>query len=179
MKKITGFLVCLAVLLVLVFSMSGHFVQGKDGTSSHEAKYVLAQAESQSSDAEYKGKEACKMCHEDRYKKWKKSPHAKAIETLKESELSEEKCVKCHVTGFGEGGYGLDQSEEQNKKFQNVQCEACHGPGSIHIKKIMKAKMAGKEPKNVGAHIDKGSGCTQCHNPHIDREKQAKKHRSK
>lgn len=38
-------------------------------------------------------------------------------------------CLKCHATAYGE------KIEEVGKKFlPNVQCEACHGPGSEQVK---------------------------------------------
>ena len=40
------------------------------------------------------------------------------------------KCVGCHVTGYGQvGGSSLGHT----KRLENVQCETCHGPGSMHV----------------------------------------------
>lgn len=63
---------------------------------------------------------------------WDASGHAKAYATLqrdfKEYNLD---CVSCHVTGYGKPG---GSTVTWNAKLQNVQCEECHGPGSLHAK---------------------------------------------
>ncbi|MHB8766989.1 MAG: multiheme c-type cytochrome, partial [Deferrisomatales bacterium] len=58
-------------------------------------------------------------------------------------------CLECHVTGFGEwGGWGGAGGID----LAGVQCEACHGPGSLHpAAKISRA----------GAAAEKA--CRQCH----------------
>ena len=38
-------------------------------------------------------------------------------------------CISCHTTGWDEpGGASLARNEE----LRDVQCEVCHGPGSLH-----------------------------------------------
>lgn len=88
--------------------------------------------------AKYVGSEKCKKCHEDAYKVWAGTPHAHAYETLatkpKRPTLRQYdgECVVCHVTGFGNQTGFTDEARTPHLK--NVGCEACHGPGSEHIK---------------------------------------------
>ncbi|MCA9687401.1 MAG: cytochrome c family protein, partial [Myxococcales bacterium] len=81
--------------------------------------------------AGYVGIDSCNECHEEAVAMWKTTVHAGAYETLvegnKQFDLS---CVNCHVTGFREPG-GSEVVENQN--LQDVQCEQCHGPGSLHV----------------------------------------------
>lgn len=80
----------------------------------------------------YSGVEKCEMCHEEAVQSWRQTVHANAYETLekinKQFDLS---CVGCHVTGFRKPG-GSEVVE--NEGLRDVQCEVCHGPGSIHNK---------------------------------------------
>lgn len=110
--------------------------------------------------AGYIGVEACTTCHDDARKVWDATPHAKAYSTLqkdfKEYNLD---CTSCHVTGYGKAG---GSTVTFNEKLQNVQCEECHGPGSLHAKK----------PKEKGLIIVKpepGSCVSACHHPpHVE-----------
>jgi hypothetical protein len=81
--------------------------------------------------AGYAGIEACADCHEEAVAHWKTTVHAGAWETLvvdkKDLDLS---CVSCHVTGFRKPG-GSELVE--NLGLRDVQCEVCHGPGSLHV----------------------------------------------
>ncbi|MCR9160051.1 MAG: multiheme c-type cytochrome [Nannocystaceae bacterium] len=78
----------------------------------------------------YVGIEACSDCHDEAVEFWENTPHASAYETLvvdnKQFDLS---CVGCHVTGFRRPG-GAEVVE--NTGLVDVQCEVCHGPGSLH-----------------------------------------------
>jgi hypothetical protein len=79
----------------------------------------------------YAGIEACADCHSEAVQMWKTTVHSRAYETLvtanKQYDLS---CVNCHVTGFRAPG-GSEVVENQH--LQSVQCEQCHGPGSLHV----------------------------------------------
>jgi hypothetical protein len=79
------------------------------------------------------GVEECTTCHEEERAFWDGTAHAHAYKTLvdgsKEYNLE---CVGCHVTGYGKPG---GSTVTHNAKLQNVQCETCHGPGSLHAKK--------------------------------------------
>lgn len=143
---------------------------------------VLAFAAGAAED-EYKyiGVKACGKCHDEELignqeAEWEKSPHAKAMETLKGDEaarIAKEKgltepayeadeCVKCHSTA-----HGLEESDFHRRPLaisDGVQCESCHGPGSEYRKKKTmsdrdKALAAGMWEPGKNEEI-----CTACHN---------------
>src|SRR5262249_26793158 len=82
----------------------------------------------------YVGTEKCKKCHEHAYKKWQKTPHSHAYQTLVEDPKPphlrqyDGECVVCHVVGFGyKGGF---TNEAKTPHLKDVGCENCHGPAS-------------------------------------------------
>jgi len=103
----------------------------------------------------YVGIDICSNCHEEPRKVWDKTAHARAYPTLakqfKEYNLD---CVSCHVTGYDRpGGSTVTQVAE----LKDVQCEACHGPGSLHSAKPEKVKVPVPKP---GPDV-----CLACHHP--------------
>ncbi len=109
--------------------------------------------------AHYVGVEACSDCHDDARKVWDKTTHAHAYPTLqkdfKEYNLD---CVSCHVTGYDKPG---GSTVTHNEKLQNVQCENCHGPGSLHVDNPTKKGLIVVSPK-----VDVCVGCH--HPPHVE-----------
>jgi hypothetical protein len=105
--------------------------------------------------ASYVGVDACTNCHEEPRKVWDATGHAHAYPTLekqfKEANLD---CVGCHVTGYDKPG---GSTVTFVKDLKNVQCEVCHGPGSLHAAK----------PEKVAIPIAKPSPdtCLSCHHP--------------
>ncbi len=80
--------------------------------------------------AKYAGVENCKMCHPDIHTDWSKSRHAKAFELLVDvGEEKNPKCLTCHATGYGKGGF---TDTTATPDLAGVTCEACHGPGADH-----------------------------------------------
>lgn len=133
------------------------------------AGILAAAADKPVTEAAYIGVKKCKMCHMKQFKAWQKMKHAKNFEALVGDEKKDPECLKCHTTGFGDGGYDMNKSDEENKKFENVQCESCHGPGSKHF----------KSPKNEKKEtiIKKSASCADCHNLHKSFGEEAKKKR--
>jgi len=79
----------------------------------------------------YAGVEACTSCHQSERVFWEKTPHRAAYATLaKQSKEFNLECVGCHVTGYEAPG-GSTVAHVDGLK--DVQCEVCHGPGSLHI----------------------------------------------
>jgi len=106
--------------------------------------------------AHYVGDEECEGCHQAAAAFWKKTVHARAWDILTEvgKEASYD-CVSCHVTGWGEpGGSNL----AHNQPLRAVQCEVCHGPGSLH------ADANGKEKKSSLVRRTPEERCKGCHN---------------
>ncbi len=113
-----------------------------------------------SNQASFVGVDACTDCHDEERKVWDATPHAKAYPTLqKDFKEYNLECVSCHVTGYGLPG---GSTVTHNEKLQNVGCEVCHGPGSLHI----------KAPSNkdlIIASPDLKTCVSECHHPpHVD-----------
>ena len=103
----------------------------------------------------YVGIDSCTNCHDAPRKVWDQTKHAHAYATLstqfKEFNLD---CVSCHVTGYDRpGGATVTHVED----LENVQCESCHGPGSLHAAKPEKVHVPVAKP---GAEV-----CLSCHHP--------------
>jgi len=106
--------------------------------------------------AYYVGGEKCVSCHKPAVRFWQHTVHAHAWKTLIEvGKEAHDDCVSCHVTGYGEiGGSSLGYT----RGLQDIQCEVCHGPGSIHVEK------RGKESPFAGSTKTPESICVRCHN---------------
>ena len=81
--------------------------------------------------ATYVGMNRCAGCHTSAIATWRRTVHSHAWKTLVEGgKQADYKCIGCHVTGFGQvGGSSLGFT----KNLESVQCETCHGPGSLHV----------------------------------------------
>ena len=85
--------------------------------------------------ARYVGMNQCRRCHDEIMKSFSTSRHSKAFVSLASRGKDDDgKCVPCHVTGYGKAG-GFDNLED-TPEMSGVQCESCHGPGSLHTGKI-------------------------------------------
>lgn len=106
--------------------------------------------------AHFSGDASCVRCHKAAARFCKRTAHAHAWQTLEAvGKTGHGDCVSCHVTGYGEvGGASLGFS----KGLERVQCEACHGPGSIHVEK------RGLEKPLALSTGTPESVCTHCHN---------------
>ncbi|TAH39641.1 MAG: hypothetical protein EYC70_02305 [Planctomycetota bacterium] len=137
---------------------------------------------------QYVGADKCKPCHNKAeagamHDKWAASLHAKAMESLASEaakKLAAEKgiadplkapeCLKCHQTAHGVDAKLVAKSF---KPEQGVQCESCHGPGSLHVKARMTAAAKGEGkgqpgPLAIPAGEQKLADealCKSCHNP--------------
>jgi hypothetical protein len=106
----------------------------------------------------YVGMDKCVSCHKPETAYWRTTVHAHAWKTLVDvGKQADYKCVNCHVTGYGEvGGTSLGHTE----RFENIQCETCHGPGSVHV------AAKGLEDPPAVQRFAPSPVCTNCHNPH-------------
>lgn len=80
---------------------------------------------------------------------------------------SDEACVRCHVTGYGEPGGFVDI--ETTPELAGVGCEMCHGPGGTYIQDgymTLKNKEYKKADIVAVGMIDTVSleQCEGCHN---------------
>ncbi|NVL89979.1 MAG: hypothetical protein HWN69_03140 [Desulfobacterales bacterium] len=106
----------------------------------------------------YVGMEKCKECHPGdvkTYSEWKYSRNFRILEMR--GKEHDPQCVPCHTTGYGKPGGFV--SVEETPHMKNVQCEACHGPASLHVKAptIEEHQRTLSIPRNV---------CTTCHHQH-------------
>ena len=105
---------------------------------------------------QYLGVKVCKLCHtqDGVYPSWEKTPHATAwtaVDTLKLTADQKKVCQNCHATGTTASG----------ELLTNVQCEACHGPGSGYSKmNIMKDQ---KLALQNGLILPDSATCVRCH----------------
>ncbi len=83
-------------------------------------------------DQEYTGSKKCASCHFEEYMAWRKTGHAKAFDLLTAKYENDEKCLKCHTTGYGEATGFKDKTS--TPALAGITCETCHGPGSEHEK---------------------------------------------
>jgi hypothetical protein len=128
----------------------------KTGEANVKAAANVAVPAPAKGQAAYTGTESCTECHEDAATFWKKTVHATAWKTLVDrGQQFDLDCIGCHVTGWEKpGGSNLGH----NDKLRDVQCETCHGPGSIHV-----AQRGTEEPAAVKLAPAEDLCATQCH----------------
>jgi hypothetical protein len=103
----------------------------------------------------YVGHDSCITCHEEAYEHWKTTPHARAYQSLVDKNRQYDvACIGCHVVGYEKPGGACSIADVKGRT--DVQCESCHGPGSIHAEEGTKASMSPKVPEAV---------CKRCHDP--------------
>lgn len=126
--------------------------------------------------ATYVGAQTCKTCHQQAFDVWQKAKfivdgkdeqgnsikreigHSKAWKTLSDIHKDTDRsCIGCHSIGFMQPGGYCKTNEVDFRK--DVQCESCHGPGSLHAQSGNKALIK----RNVSEET-----CRSCHHvPHI------------
>jgi hypothetical protein len=106
--------------------------------------------------AAFLGDASCARCHKQAMAFWRTTVHARAWKTIVDgAKTGFPDCVSCHVTGYGEvGGSSLGHLG----KLTNVQCETCHGPGSLHV-----AAEGLEDPPAVRRETPVAT-CLRCHN---------------
>jgi 2',3'-cyclic-nucleotide 2'-phosphodiesterase (5'-nucleotidase family) len=82
----------------------------------------------------YLGVGSCISCHPDAFDVYVQSRHAHAYQTLASQFVHrDDNCIGCHVTGYGKrGGFSGLRRLGSPVDLIDVQCEACHGPGTEH-----------------------------------------------
>ncbi len=100
------------------------------------------------------GDRDCRNCHPGAFASWERTRHARAYATLeKGGRQFDLDCVSCHVTGWKQPGGPCDVGSTAGR--QGVQCEACHGPASLHA----------VDPPGHIVRDPATSVCTRCHTP--------------
>jgi len=133
----------------------------KDNRTIQKELYAKAQLEAASGPDEsagaYVGIGACQSCHVEQFDVHAATAHARAYETLASRFVHHDtNCVGCHVTGYGQpGGFAGVRLRGSMTDLVDVQCEACHGPGSEH--------------RRDGSYRATAiQSCVQCHTPEED-----------
>lgn len=104
----------------------------------------------------------CGNCHVGIQAGWETTGHADAWEGLQASGHAQEFCEGCHTvnelgnTSEDEGGWVATG----DPRYHDVQCESCHGPGSMHLD-----NPDGVRPfANLAVSgLDDQTGCAECH----------------
>ncbi len=100
----------------------------------------------------YLGVDVCARCHGELMPRFTLSRHSRAMGTLRaRGEETNPVCLPCHTTGYGRPtGYSPETETKGAPYLQGVQCEACHGPGTMH--------------ERTGAYAEAGrKSCRACH----------------
>ena len=124
--------------------------------------------------AKYVGAEVCISCHKmdslgNQFRRWLGTPHSRSWVMLQGKEAKEfaEKmgiedpqkspiCLRCHAPVFRDTSLWCKSFHPED----GVQCEACHGPGSLHVKAMKAGRMTEEAmlPKPKGKRF-----CMMCH----------------
>jgi Zn finger protein HypA/HybF involved in hydrogenase expression len=179
MKKAVLILIMVIVgsLLVFGFAVSQ---QEPETTEADTVKKEAAQEDTSKKEDttkvvhKYIGNTKCKMCHNTKAKgliwdTWSKTKHSTAYATLANEESKaigkkmkieepqkDAKCLKCHVSGYGQS------TSDKYSMEEGVGCEGCHGPGENYwAMKVMKDKKLALE--NGLVEPDEKL-CATCHN---------------
>jgi len=109
-----------------------------------------AKAKSAENPDRFLGADLCMRCHQSEGEQWKSTSHAVAWKTLTDGgNDTKAECVSCHVVGYRKpGGF---QSVADAPKLANVQCESCHGMGTMH-ESFAQPKKTVTEQTCVGCH---------------------------
>ncbi len=111
-----------------------------------KARLPKIQVDNKELQPKYVGSLACKKCHAKEYDIWDSTKHAGAYQTLIDNPKAfpphnrqfDAECVVCHtvgfkyLTGFRDDAAGYVTAEKSKHLF-GVGCEACHGPGNLHV----------------------------------------------
>jgi predicted CXXCH cytochrome family protein len=112
----------------------------------------------------------CGNCHVEKQASWIMTGHAKAWADVAAGGHADATCNKCHTTngatniGADTAGY-FGVTSAARKYYQDVQCEACHGPGGAHVSEPDETQPI---PYLVSLDSTLGVGCGECHSgaPH-------------
>ena len=144
-----GAILCASLGLLVLFSPIGQAPLGAaeaDAAAAAPAETEPAPPAGQ----EYTGTKRCASCHFEEFMAWKQTGHSKAFQLLPAQYQKDPKCVKCHVTGFGEkSGF---QSLAATPDLAGITCESCHGPGSEHetvCKPFLNVKQLSAEQEKI------------------------------
>ena len=105
----------------------------------------------------------CGNCHAGQQVAWKESAHADAWASLKTSDHAADYCYDCHtVSALGNKAEGtglVAYAATKDVRYEDVQCESCHGAGLEHV-----TNPSNVQPKaSLMASEHATNGCGECH----------------
>ncbi len=129
--------------------------------------------------ATFVGMATCAGCHAEAEETWRKAlvdveqtakdgsksvhpaGHSKAWQTLVDAGRDKDRsCVGCHSAGFAQQGGACTTTVLVERQLTGVQCESCHGAGSLHVQ-------GGGDKTKIKRVVDEAT-CRGCHvPPHI------------
>jgi predicted CXXCH cytochrome family protein len=106
----------------------------------------------------------CGNCHIGKQRQWEQTAHAGAWTTLQGTGSTEPACQGCHTVSSRGNLVNQDNVgwvATRNARYQDVQCESCHGPGLTHV---LNPDATGTKPlAPLAVGTDLSMGCGQCH----------------
>ncbi|MHB1862005.1 MAG: multiheme c-type cytochrome [Gemmatimonadaceae bacterium] len=113
----------------------------------------------------------CGNCHVGKLAEWKQTKHSQAWANLQANSHAAPSCQPCHTVGAN-GNFVVDTmvgwTATHNARYEDVQCESCHGPGLQHVTN----PDATQPMASVLVGVGLTNGCGECHhgpmNPFLD-----------
>lgn len=104
----------------------------------------------------------CGNCHVGKLAEWKGTAHSHAWADLQASGHAAASCEPCHTVNAN-GNFVADTNvgwlATHNTRYQDVQCESCHGPGMTHVTNPDASQPLASMVVGVGLT----NGCGECH----------------
>jgi predicted CXXCH cytochrome family protein len=107
----------------------------------------------------------CGNCHVGVQATWIKTKHANAWADLQASGHATASCYPCHTVNSngnattGDAGY----TAVADARYQDVQCESCHGPGLQHVENPDSTQPIASLAIDTDS-TTRTNGCAECHN---------------
>jgi hypothetical protein len=99
--------------------------------------------------ADYLGPESCKGCHPAAYEAWMQSKHARAGDSLSDTQKKDARCLSCHAP------------DQASQGVSHVTCETCHGGGQYYSPAYV---MKDAELSRLVGLVDPSEkSCRSCH----------------
>ena len=112
----------------------------------------------------------CGQCHRGLQAEWEQTAHADAWAGLQESDHAQAFCEACHTVNSLGNVHPAESADsttigghvatDAGRRYHDVQCESCHGPGLEHTLDPVESNIP-LAPMTVGAELT--YGCGECH----------------
>ena len=105
----------------------------------------------------------CGNCHVDQQTKWSGTKHSHAWADLQASGGATGECQACHSVddrGNATTDTAAGYRSTHDARYQDVQCESCHGPGLTHI---TAPSIDNRPLASIAVSVGSDNGCSECH----------------